>query len=313
MTTQRTPLRGALEDYLRLRRALGFKLASSGRLLDRFVRYLEDHGADTVTIDDALAWATLPAGASPIWRAMRMRSVRGFAAYLHSLDPSVAVLPTGLIRPGACRATPYLYSEPEIRSLIEAAATLQPRLRAATYQSLLGLLAVSGLRIGEAIALDDDDLDLGHDLLVVRRSKFNKDRLVPLHPSTMRALARYRDLRQELQPRRVSPALFISIRGTRLLHSNVNLTFARLLQQVALTRRSASCRPRIHDLRHSFAVATVLDWYASGADVPSMLPRLSTYLGHSDPKHTYWYLSAAPELMALAGHRLEAYLEGGRS
>jgi integrase len=313
MTTQRTPLRGALEDYLRLRRALGFKLTSAGRLLGQFVDYLEEHGMNTVTMDHALAWATLPAGASASWRAIRMRAVRGFAAYLHGIDPSVEVLPAGLIRPGSCRATPYLYSDAEICSLIEAAATLQPRLRAATYQSLLSLLAVSGIRISEAIALDDDDLDAEHDLLVVRRSKFNKDRQVPLHPSTMQALARYRDLRQELQPRPVSPALFISTTGTRLLHSNINLTFARLLQQAGLARRSASCRPRIHDLRHSFAVATVLDWYANGADVPAMMPRLSTYLGHSDPKHTYWYLSAAPELMALAGQRLEAYLEGGLS
>jgi integrase len=313
MTTQRSSLRGALEDYLKLRRALGFKLANAGRLLDQFVGYLEEHGMGTITLDHALAWATLPAEASASWQAIRISVVRGFAAYLHSIDPSVEVPPAGLIRSGSCRATPYLYSDAEIRSLIEAAAALQPRLRAATYQSLIGLLAVSGIRISEAIALDGDDLDAEQGLLVVRHTKFNKDRLVPLHPSAVQALARYMDLRQELQPRAASPAMFISTAGTRLWHSNINHTFARLVQQAGLTRRSASCRPRIHDLRHSFAVATLLNWYASGADVPAMMPRLATYMGHSDPKHTFWYLSAAPELMALAGQRLDAYLEGGRS
>jgi integrase/recombinase XerD len=233
--------------------------------------------------------------------------VRGFAAYLHSLDPSVEVPPAGMFRTGPCRATPYLYSQAEIRSLIRAAAGLRPRLRAGTYQSLLGLLAVSGIRIGEAIALDDDDLDVEHELLVVRHTKFNKHRLVPLHPSATQALVRY----VELRPRpAASPALFVSTAGTRLLHSNVNLAFARLVERVGLIRHSASCRPRIHDLRHSFAVATVLGWYRDGADIPALLPRLSTYLGHSDPQHTFWYLSAAPELMALAGERLEAHLGG---
>jgi integrase/recombinase XerD len=136
---------------------------------------------------------------------------------------------------------------------------------------------------------------------------------VPLHPSATLALSRYVDLRQRLLPRPASPALFLSTAGTRLLHSNISLTFARLAEQVGLTRRSAACRPRIHDLRHAFAVATVLGWYRDGADIAALMPRLSTYLGHTDPQHTFWYLSAAPELMALAGQRLEAYLAGGRS
>lgn len=309
-TTRRASLRQALHDYLNLRRALGFKLANAGRLLDQFVGYLEQRGIDTVTIDHALAWATLPAEASAHWWAIRISVVRGFAVWLHGLDPSVEVPPAGLIRSGPCRATPYLYSQAEIDSLVEAAAGLRPRLRAATYQTLIGLLAVSGIRIGEAIALDDADLDVDHDLLVVRHSKFDKTRLVPLHPSAMRALARYLQLRQELQPRPASPALLLSTAGTRLLYSNINLTFARLVGQAGPARRSASCRPRIHDFRHSFAVATVLDWYRDGADIPALMPRLSTYLGHTDPKHTFWYLSAAPELMALAGQRLDTHLGG---
>jgi integrase/recombinase XerD len=304
-------LRGALADYLSLRRALGFQLANAGRLLGQFVSYLEQHDINSVTSEHALAWATLPTAASAHWWAIRMSAVRGFAAYLHSLDPSVQIPPAGLIGgAGPCRATPYLYSDAEIRALLQAAAALRPRLRAATYQGLISLLAISGIRIGEAIALDDVDLDLDRELLVVRNTKFNKHRLVPLHPSATRALTGYRHLRQHAHPRPASPALFLSGAGTRLWHSNINLIFTRLLDQVGLTRRSAACRPRIHDLRHSFAVASLLRWYRDGADIPALMPRLSTYLGHSDPQHTFWYLSAAPELMALASERLQAHLAG---
>lgn len=306
-------MRAALADYLSLRRALGFQLANAGRLLGQFVDYLEQHNVSTVTTEHALTWATLPSGASAHWWVIRLSAVRGFAVYLHSLDPCVQVPPRGLLpATGACRATPYLYSEADIRSLIQAAVMLRPRLRAATYQSLISLLAITGMRVGEAIGLDDADLDLEGGLLVVRNSKFNKHRLVPLHRTAIQALIDYRRLRQNAHRRPASPALFLSGAGTRLLHSNINLTFARLLEQVGLTRRSAACRPRIHDLRHSFAVATLLRWYRDGADIPAMMPRLSTYLGHCDPQHTFWYLSAAPELMALAGERLQTHLGGGR-
>ena len=310
MTGYRPPLRDALGDYLSLRRALGFQLANAGRLLGQFVGYLEAHGMDTITTEHALAWATQPARASAHWQAIRLSAVRGFAAYLHSLDPSAEAIPAGQFRPGVCRATPYLYSPAEIGSLITAAAGLRPRLRAATYQTLISLLAITGIRIGEAIGLDDGDFDAGRELLVVRNTKYGKHRLVPLHPSAVQALARYAGLRRHAHPFPASPALFLSTAGTRLLHSNISLTFAGLAGQAGITRRSASCRPRIHDLRHSFAVATVLGWYRDGADIPALMPRLSTYLGHTDPQHTFWYLSAAPELMALAGQRLEAHLAG---
>ena len=308
MTTQ-PPLRATLEDYLRLRRALGFKLNNAGRLLGQFVDYLEERGVETISIDGALAWASLPAGASNHWRAIRLGAVRGFAAYLHGIDASVIVPPAGIIRSGPCRATPYLYSAAEIASLLEATAELSPRLRSVTYYSLIGLLAVSGMRIGEAIALDDDDLDTGRDLLIIRHAKFDKVRLVPLQPTTTAALGRYRQLRDELCPSRSSPALFVSSAGTRLWHSNIGLTFAGLTRRCGISPRSASCRPRVHDLRHAFAVASLLDCYSTGGDVAVMLPRLATYLGHSDPKHTFWYLSAAPELMALAGEKLEGHLD----
>ena len=309
MTTDQS-LSGALDDYLALRRALGFKLHTVGRLLGQFVDYLNVHDLAVPTTRSALTWALLPVGASPQWRAMRLSAVRGFATYLHALDPRVEVPPAGLIRSGPCRATPYLYSQEEIDALVAAAGRLEPRLRAATYQVLIRLLAVTGIRIGEAIAADVTDLDVQHRVLVVRHAKFDTSRLVPLHPSTVTALTGYLDLRARLLPGTDSPALLVSIRGTRLLHSNVGPTFNALAHQVGITRRSASCRPRIHDLRHSFAVATVLDWYRTGLDVAAMLPRLSTYLGHTDPRDTYWYLEAAPELMALAGQRLGTHLAG---
>ena len=205
---------------------------------------------------------------------------------------------------------PYLYSEAEIRGLLVAAGELRPRLRAATYQTLIGLLATCGLRVSEAIALDTTDLGRQDHLLVIRETKFAKSRLVPLHSTTTARLAAYIALRDQTRVNPLCPALLISGAGTRLHHSNVGLTFAQLAQRAGVTRRSAACRPRMHDFRHSFAVASLLDWYRTGADVPAMMPRLATYLGHTDPKHTYWYLTAAPELMGMAGQRLDAYLVG---
>jgi integrase len=306
-------LREALHQYLALRRALGFKLQTTGRLLGQFVDHLDVQGATTLTVADALAWATLPAGASSTWHAIRLSMVRGFAAYLHGLDPTVAVPPADLLRHGNDRVTPYLYSDTEIRALLTAAGTLRPAFRAATYQTLIGLLAASGIRIGEAIALDTDDLDTADGgQLLIRNTKFGKDRFVPLHPSTTQTLVDYRDLRDQRHPQPRCPALLVSTVGTRLHHSNIGLVFNRLTAQAGVTRRSATCRPRIHDVRHSFAVATVTDWYRTGADVPALMPRLATYLGHTDPKNTFWYLSAAPELMALAGQRLDTHLAGQR-
>ena len=313
MSTPRPSLRDSLADYLNLRRALGFQLANAGRLLEQFVGDLERHGIDTVTTEHAVRWATLPADASRHWLAIRVSVVRDFTVYLHSIDSSAEVVPAGLIRPGACRATPYLYSEAEIGSLVEAAGGLRPRLRAATYQSLTACWRSPGSGSARRSHLMTTTSMSSTRCWCCITPSSNKQRLVPLHPSATLALSRYVDLRQRLLPRPASPALFVSTAGTRLLHSNISLTFAGLVERVGLTRRSAVCRPRIHDLRHGFAVATVLGWYRDGADIAALMPRLSTYLGHTDPQHTFWYLSAAPELMALAGQRLEAYLAGGRS
>lgn len=307
-----SPLRQQLDDYLTMRRALGYKLERAGTLLAQFVAYLDEAGADTVTVEYALAWARLPAGGDASWWSYRLSVVRGFAAYLHTLDPASEVPAPDLLPWRPRRATPYLYTDAEITALIAAAGRLRSPLRAATFQTLIGLLAVTGLRIGEAIRLDRCDIDLEHGLLVVRDGKFGKSRELPLHATTVRALRAYLRRRQRLQPQPETAAVFVSTAGTRLLYRNVQGTFAELARRASLEPRSARCRPRLHDLRHTFAVRTVLDSYQAGLDAQARLPLLSTYLGHVDPGATYWYLSAAPELLALAGERLEQHL-GGRS
>jgi integrase len=302
-----TGLCQALADYLAVRRSLGYKLARPEKLLGQFITYLEDAGAATVTTELALAWATLPGGDAN-WHAHRLSVVRGFATYLRTIDPAAEIPPAGLIPARPRRATPYLYSDADITALIAAAAGLRYPLRTATYQALIGLLAVSGMRVGEAIRLDRADLDLADGVITVRASKFGKTRLVPLHPTTADALRGYLRLRDRLHPGPSSPAVFISPAGTRLLYCNVHATWKLLAARAGLTARSAACRPRIHDLRHSFAVRSLLDAYAAGQDGQARLALLATYLGHVDPSYTYWYLTAAPELLALAGQRLDGHL-----
>jgi integrase len=302
-------LEQSLADYLAVRRALGYKLERAGKLLGQFVSYLDEAGADTVTTELALWWATLPAGGEGRWWAYRLSAVRGFAAHLHTIDPACEVPPADLLASRPRRATPYLYSDAQIAALIAAAAILRTPHRTATYRTLIGLLAVTGMRIGEAIRLDRVEIDFEHGLLVVSDSKFGKSRELPLHPSTIDALRRY--LRRQDRPglEQPTPAVFVSAAGTRLHYCNVQNTFGQLVRRAGLEPRSASCRPRLHDLRHTFAVCTVLDAYRCGADVQARLPLLSTYLGHVNPGATYWYLQAAPELLGLAGQRLERHLE----
>jgi integrase/recombinase XerD len=309
-----SPLRQALENYLTIRRALGFKLERHGRLLPQFVAHLERVGADTITTEHALRWATLPSAASPVWWADRLSVVRGFARYLQTIDPACELPPADLLPArGSRRATPYLYSDRDIAALLVAAGALRPPLRAATMQTLIGLLAVTGMRVGEAIRLDRGDLDLEHARLVVRHSKFGKSRELALHATTCAALRGYLRRRGELLPQPETPALLISPTGKRLRYVAVGRTFRQLVAHVGLTPRSASCRPTLHGLRHTFAVRTVLDAYRTGADVHARLALLCTYLGHADPGATYWYLSAAPELLALAAARLEQHLAERRS
>ena len=303
-----TGLQRALDDYLRVRESLGYKITEPRRMLGQFVAYLEATGVDVVSTQAAVAWATQPQGCQPGWWARRFGLVRRFAVYLHTIDPRHEVPPAGLVVGKHRRATPYLYSEAEIAALLAAAGRLRSPQRAATYQTLMGLLAVTGLRIGEAIHLDRDDVDLTAALVTIRDAKFGKTRQVPLHPSTVDALAAYTRRRNQLCPRPSSPAYFLSTTGTRLFYNSFHRVFADLVRDAGLQPRSPSCRPRPHDLRHSFAVRTLLEWHRNGVDVAAQLPLLSTYLGHVHPGATYWYLSGAPELFALVADRLEAAL-----
>ena len=299
-------LRHALDGYLAIRRALGFKLDRAGRLLADFVRHMEASGSETVTIDTAVAWATLPPNGAPEWWGHRLSVVRTFARHLHAIDPAHQVPPPDLLPGRSHRATPYLYSDDDIVALMAAARGLHSPLRAATFETLVGLLAVSGLRIGEALRLDRDDVDFDRGVLMVRASKFGKSREVPVHPTTVEALTAFARQRDRLCPRPVEPAFFVSLAGTRLLYCNAHLAWLDLVRRAGLQPRSATCRPRPHDLRHSFAVRTLLGWYRDGADVAARMAMLSTYLGHVHPANTYWYLSAAPELLTIVVGRLEA-------
>jgi integrase len=310
-------LERALADYLRLRHSLGHEMAEAGRLLPGLVAYLDAGGLPTVTIEAALAWAQQapksPAGRVTTIGPRRMTAARGFARYLSGIDASTEVPPLGLMpRRGPWRQ-PFIYTSADIGALLTAARRrIVSPLRAATYQTLIGLLAASGLRIGEAIKLDRGDVDWAQGVLLIRESKFGKSRLVPLHPSCMQALAGYAELRDRLQPGPAEPAFFTSLNRKRLLYPVVRLTFRQLIDDAGIGA-GAPWPPRLHDLRHSFAVRTLLGWYRAGEDVQAKIPSLSTYLGHREPASTYWYLSAAPELLALAAARQDTAWQAARS
>lgn len=244
------PLRAELADYLTLRRALGYRLARPEKLLGQFLEHLERLGESRITVVAALDWARLPAGGSCHWWAYRLSAVRGFATYLHALDPAHEVPAAQLLPQRPRRATPYLYSDDDIAALITATNSLRTALRRTTLATVIGLLAVTGIRVGEAIALDRGDVDLVSRLLVVRHGKFGKARELALHPTTVEALRRYQRLRNRLAPVTATSAFFVSTAGTRLRYCNVHHAFHRLVRLAELTPRSASCRPRIHDLRH---------------------------------------------------------------
>lgn len=294
-----------VEDYLSVRRALGFKLDAHEKLLADFVDDLDRVGASTVTIDAALAWAIKPQGVNPYRWRQRLSVIRGFAIYLHAIDPATEVPPANLLAYRRQRPTPYLFSDADIGALLDAADGLTHRLRAATHHALFGLIAATGLRCGEALALDRDDVDFDTAMLAVRQAKFNKSRLLPLDPSTVTALSDYALQRDRLCPRPLQPSFFISTVGSRLGDRCVRAVFVGMVNRAGLEPRFGSRQPRIHDLRHSFAVATLLDWYRDGADVAAKMPLLSAYLGHVSPASTYWYLQASPELVVVAQKLLE--------
>jgi integrase/recombinase XerD len=303
-----TALRSALADYLALRRALGSRLERAEKLLDQFAGFLEAQGTDVITVARAVAWASLPEKASPRWLAMRMSAVRGFAAYLHVIDSRHEVPPAGLFPDPGGRPVPYLYSDADITALMTAASRLNGPQRRAAYRALIGLLAVTGIRIGEAIRLDDEDLDEDSETILIRQPKSGRPRIVPLHPTTIAELRACQQVRDRTRPQPRTNALFTTLTGARLNYPGTCTTFRRLATLAGLPERPGA-RPRIHDLRHSMAVATLLQWCRDGEDVRARIPQLSAMLGHSGPRDTYYYLHAAPELLALAGQRLTAYLE----
>ena len=304
-----TPLQQALADYLRVRRQLGFKLKSDQRILENFLAFLEAAGAQRITTELALMWARRPQDAHPHRWRQRLGIVRTFARYAATLDPANEVPSTDLLSARRSRVAPYIYSPAEISALMHAAGSLTPPERAAALRTVIGLMATTGVRLGEALALDRQDVDLADGALHVR-ARQHKQREVPLHPTATRALrdyARLRDRRWQAPP---SSAFFLGTRGSRLTTDEFYRQFAKLIGQVGLEGAGERARPRPHDLRHTFAVRTLLDWYDAGEDVDRRMPELSTFLGHVDPASSYWYFEAVPELMAFISRRLAQVPEG---
>jgi len=318
-----SPVRDALRDYLGLRRSLGYQLKQQGQLLEDFVAFLERAGAERITTELALCWAKQPQNVQPYRWTERLGMVRCFARYLATIDPDSEIPPKDLLPARKQRPAPHIYSPAEIQALMDAAGSLSPALHAATYRTLIGLLAATGLRLGEALGLDRQDVDLKDGILRVR-GKNDKHREVPLHPTTVRALGDYARVRDRYWPQTSTPGFFITTTGTRLRVWSIHRTFRKLTRRAGLEspaqrtprgrgRRRALVRP--HAFRHTYAVNTVLDWHRNGEDVDSKLPLLSTYLGHVKPEHTYWYLQAVPELLAVVAQRLDGRLSisGGTS
>ena len=305
-------LRARAGEYLAMRRTLGFRLTTQGRHLMSFVRFCEERSADHVTADLAVEWATQTrrGSSSEVYQARRLDVVRIFARHLQALDPVTEVPPDDVLARRYLRIQPYLYSQAEIAALMNAADDLAPALRAATWRTLIGLLAVTGMRQGEACRLERDDANLEAGTLVIRDSKFGKSRLVFLHPTAVAALRAYARARDAAFPQPQAATLLVNSRGGPLDGPNLPKTFAALVTAAGIKAPPGRRAPRLHDLRHAFTVATMLDFYHDGGNVQARLPVLSTWLGHVDPKSTYWYLQAVPELLALAAGRLEQQENG---
>jgi integrase len=308
-------LREASEQYLRLRRELGYKLREPAGLLRNFVAFAEREGADHVSTDLALRWAQQSPGAQPATWAGRLGVVRRFAVWLSAKDRRTEVPPAGLLPCRYRRKRPYLYSDKEIENIVRAAGRLPSAagLKGRTFATIFGLLAVTGLRVSEALALDRQDVDLKEGILRVRRTKFGKSRLVAVHESTRQILADYARARDRVVQRPATEAFFLSERGRRVTEWAARYNFAKVSREVGLRAATTNCRhgrgPRLHDMRHRFAICTLLGWYRAGTDVEREIPKLATYLGHVHVNETYWYLEAIPELLELATRRLESAKE----
>lgn len=295
-------LRKALHDYLALRRALGFKSRSQGKLLHRFVDYADRQGVEFITRDFALRWALSSTHGKLTYCARRLNVVRRFAEYRASTDSRTDVPPRGLLPERYGRKLHYVYSDRDIQKIVRAAHRLPAHrgLRASTFATIFGLLAVTGLRISECLNLDREDVDLAEGILHVRHSKFDKSRLVPLDPSACDALKRYARLRDRIFPHPKDKRFFISETGAGLSLSQAQHTFCRPTRSIGLRKPQMEHLPRLQDFRHGFAIRTLERLYRTGADVERQLPVLATYLGQGNVVGTYWYLTATPELLWLA-------------
>lgn len=306
----------SLDAYLALRRGLGVELRAPGAHLQRFVAFLDRESAAVITRELALRWATSPTNATPATWAERLGHVRRFAAWLSATDPRTEVPPKGLLTGRYRRRPPYIYSDAEIESIVHQAALLPSVLgmRGHSYATLFGLLAATGMRINEALALERDDVDLRSGVLAIRRAKFGKSRFVPLQETTCAALHFYAQHRDRLVPHPSSTAFLISDRGRRLKQCSARYNFAVVSRAVGLRAakpgRKHGRGPRLHDMRHRLAVKTLIRWYREGLDVERELPKLSTYLGHVHVADTYWYIEAVPELLQLATERATGSRKG---
>jgi integrase/recombinase XerD len=300
-------LRFHLKSYLKLRRGLGFKMHNAAMFLRNFVRFAEAKRSRFITTKLALQWASQPQNIQTVQRAYRLGIVRRFAEYVSTVDPRTEVPAPKLLPCRIRRRPPHVYTQDEVLRLIEAAYqtdSLKP-IKGPSLGTLLGLLAATGLRVSEALALDCEDIDLDGQLMTIRLAKGNKSRLVPIHVSTVAAFQKYASVRNSLYPRRTHRGFFVWDGGARLLYTTVNRWFLLVAYQIGLRKPGEPRGPRVHDLRHYFAIQTMLQWYRSNTDVEARLPELSTYLGHVHVRDTYWYLSAVPELLKLATLRLQ--------
>ncbi|MGH9397002.1 MAG: tyrosine-type recombinase/integrase [Terriglobia bacterium] len=306
-----TVLRQAIDSYLELRRSLGFKLKDNSRCLRNFGRFLEERNADYLTTSLALEWATEPREDLACTWAKRLGYVRGFAEYWSATDPRTEIPDKRLLPYSASRPQPHIYSDDEVQRLLDAAKSLTARggLRPHTYYCVFGLLAVTGLRASEVLNLERGDVDFPEGVLTIRQTKFGKNRLVPVHPSTGEKLAEYA-ARRDAWLRTISGPFFVNEYRRRLSYTSLITTFRQVGTQAGLWKATDQRKPRLHDLRHTLAVNTLIAWYQAGEDVERRMPALSAFLGHGRVEDTYWYLSLYPELRKLAADRFEKRWEG---
>jgi len=302
------PLEQALNDYVSVRRSLGFRFQTPANLLRSFVVFLQAEGASHITRELALRWASRPAKVQPSTWTARLGMVRRFAIWCSATEPLTEIPPADLLPHRYRRKPPHIFSDEEIERLLRKTQQLpSPKgLRADTFTTLFGLLVVTGMRVSEALGLEKPDIDFDHGILHLRCGKFGKSRYLPIHDSTVEALKKYAQARDHLFPSPLTLAFFLSERGTRITNGTTEYTFAKLSQQIGLRLQAThhGRGPRLHDMRHRFAVRTLIDWYRAGLDAERELPKLATYLGHVHVKDTYWYLEAVPELMQLTIDRL---------